>query len=168
MKRNGIFIVSLLAVASLALAFLPLKETASNKLVSHGETVIAEDQNGDIVIVMNETTLANKWEVAVANGGESIDFDAFEIAYDGLNEQYLLLGNDASNEKKAAIPLVKIENDFYEELTQAGAGRSVVCKGCVLACHPLIVGGLGYCNPDCISPNTCTKTETLTSGSILD
>ncbi len=93
-------------------------------------------------------------------------FNTIDIMNDSGN--YLLTGSNSSNSRVAAISLLLIDNNFYEEIFHfddpTTRGLTVVCNGCASGCYPKIRNGVGYCEPYCIE---CKKREILTSSAIF-
>ena len=134
----------------------------------HDTKVIGENQRDAPVITMDFETLKDKWEAVLLHGGVEMNISEVEIVQN-RDGSYLLMSSNSDNTIFACISLVLIGDEFHEQLidtdAQVGGGLTVSCSGCALGCHPEIIGGKGYCTPLCTN---CTKTETLTSGPVLD
>lgn len=131
---------------------------------NRGSVIIGEmiEERPEITIDFDRLTAS--WEEVLSEGGVRMNFTDVGIVIN-RSENYLLMGINYHRTIEACIPLVLVDGFFYEQLTEQGAGLTVSCSGCALGCHPEIVNGKGYCMPLCTG---CSKTETLTTGGVVD
>ncbi len=133
----------------------------------HGAKVVAHQNAHQIMFDMNLDNIRKQWNNAIELGdAEKMEFNTIDIKNDSGN--YLLTGSNSSNSRVAAISLLLIDNNFYEEIFHfddpTTRGLTVVCNGCASGCYPKIRNGVGYCEPYCIE---CKKREILTSSAIF-
>ncbi len=120
-----------------------------------GNIIIGRLESGEPVITLSESKIKTDWESLLGDEDINVDFSEFGIA--DMGTYYLLIGIDETNGIEAAIELVLVSNQFYEDL-DSGNGHTVTCKGCAWACHPKKQGENWICHPNC---DPCEKTEVV-------
>jgi len=148
----------------MAIATICLLAGATSFAQNRGSVIIGEmiEERPEITIDFDRLTAS--WEKVLSEGGVRMNFTDVGIVLD-RSDNYLLMGINYNRTIEACIPLVLVDGFFYEQLNGQGAGLTVSCSGCATGCHPEIVNGKGYCWPLCTG---CSKTETLTSGGVVD
>lgn len=131
---------------------------------SHFNTKIGTVTNTGTTLTMSPTLVFSKMEAHLAANNVMVNLSKYSFTHVS-GSVYNLVVQNQNESISIALELILDDGNLYEARI-SGSGHTVTCSGCRVGCHPQIYEGVGSCTA-CLVDETCTKTESVSTGAAV-